>query len=87
MNAICSRIFKLNLILIATLFIISCDKDSDLVVEYMLSDELSKERLGASVENDYFKTDPTKSVVFNVSTNDTFTDVETTKPTQIFHLR
>jgi hypothetical protein len=82
MNAICSRIFKMNILFIAALLTISCNKDSDLVVEYMLSDELNKERLGASVENDYFKTATNQSVGPDVFANDTFTDLETAKITK-----
>ncbi|MCK5440248.1 MAG: hypothetical protein KAJ23_00010 [Maribacter sp.] len=79
MNAVCSKIFKINLLLITLLLTISCDKESDLLTDYVPFDALNKEQLDEFVADDFFNTDPDQSVVPDGSAKDTFTDLETVK--------
>ncbi len=47
--------FKLIIVLIVVLSTVSCDKESDLLMEYVLSDNLQKEQLDGLVADDFSK--------------------------------
>ncbi len=47
--------FKLIIVLIVVLSTVSCDKESDLLMEYVLSDNLQKEQLDGLVVDDFSK--------------------------------
>ncbi len=47
--------FKLIIVLIVVLSTVSCDKKSDLLMEYVLSDNLQKEQLDGLVADDFSK--------------------------------
>jgi len=52
-----SNFFKISIVLIVVLSAVSCDKKSDLVMEYVLSDNLQNEKLDRFVVDDSSKTD------------------------------
>ena len=74
MKVVCSKIFKMNIILIAVLLAISYDKKSDLLVEYVLSENLHKEKLDGFAVDDFSKTNNDQGAVLDVLTNDIYTD-------------
>ncbi len=47
--------FKLIIVLIVVVSTVSCDKESDLLMEYVLSDNLQKEQLDGLVADDFSK--------------------------------
>lgn len=47
--------FKLIIVLIVVLSTVSCDKKSDLLMEYVLSDNLQKEQLDGLVADDFLR--------------------------------
>ena len=65
----------------------SCSKDTDLLVDYIVSDFQEARLIGNLAINDNFVVDSQKSIVLDVLANDTFTDsdkvkiVETSQPT------
>lgn len=74
MNVTFSNFFKLIIVLIVVISTVSCDKESDLVVEYVLSDNLQKEKLDGSVVDDFSKTNTDQREVINVQANDVYSD-------------
>ncbi len=74
MKVTCSKIFKMSIILIAVLLTISCDKKSDLLVEYVLSDNLQNEKLDGFAVDDSSKTDPDQRAVLDALANDIYAD-------------
>ena len=74
MIVICSKIFKMNIILIAVLLAISCDKESDLLVDYVHSDNLHKEKLDGFAVEDFSKTDTDQRAVLDALANDIYID-------------
>ena len=74
MKVICSKIFKMNIILITVLLAISCDKKSDVLVEYVLSENLHEEKLDGFAIDDFSKTNKDQEVVLHLLTNDIYTD-------------
>ena len=74
MKVICSKIFKMNIIFIAVLLATSCNKKSDLLVEYVLSDDLHKEKLEGFAMDDFSKTNNDQGAVLDLLTNDIYTD-------------
>jgi len=69
-----SKIFKTIIIFSTFLLTISCDKNSDLLAEYVLSENLQNEKLGGFTEDDSSKTDTDQSAVLDALANDLYTD-------------
>lgn len=69
-----SRIFKMNIIFIVVLLTISCDKKSDLLVDYVHSDNLHKEKLNGLAVEDFSKINTYQRVVFDALANDIYRD-------------
>ena len=74
MKVACSRIFKMNIIFIGVLLAISCDKESDLLVDYVHSDNLHKEKLDGLTVEDFSKINTDQRVVFDALANDIYID-------------
>ena len=74
MKVICSKIFKMNIIFIAVLLTISCDKESDLLVDYVHSDNLHKEKLDGLAVEDFSKINTDQSVVIDALENEIYMD-------------
>ena len=74
MKVACSRIFKMNIIFIVVLLAISCDKESDLLVDYVHSDNLHKEKLDGLAVEDFSKINTDQSVVFDAMANEIYID-------------
>lgn len=74
MKVPCSKIFKISIIFIAVISTISCEKNSDLLVEYVLSDNLHEERLDEFVVDDFPKTIIDQREVLDALEDGTFTD-------------
>ncbi len=74
MKVTCSKIFKMSIILIAVLLTISCDKKSDLLVEYVLSDNLQNEKLDGFAVDDSPKPDTDQRAVLDALANDIYAD-------------
>ncbi|MGB5666707.1 MAG: Ig-like domain-containing protein [Maribacter sp.] len=56
--------------------IFSCDKDSDLLVDYVLSEDILSENLDIQIVNDYFTTTSETSIVLDVLSNDSYPELE-----------
>jgi len=69
-----SRIFKMNIIFIVVLLTISCDKESDLLVDYVHSDNLHKEKLDGLAVEDFSKINTDQSVVVDAMANEIYID-------------
>ena len=69
-----SSFFKISFVLIVVLSAISCDKKSDLVMEYVLSDNLHKEKLDGLAVEDFSKINTDQRVVFDALANDIYID-------------
>ncbi len=65
-----SRIFKSIILFIAVLLAFSCDKESDLVMDYVHSDNLHKEKLDGLAVDDFSKINTDQSLVLDVLAND-----------------
>ena len=74
MKVACSRIFKMNIIFIVVLLAISCDKESDLLVDYVHSDNLHKEKLDGLAVEDFSKINTDQRVVFDALAHDIHID-------------
>ena len=74
MKVICSKIFKINIIFIAVLLAISCDKESDLLVDYVHSDNLHKEKLDGLAIEDFSKINTDQRVVIDALANEIYID-------------
>ncbi len=74
MKVASSKIFKINIIFIAVLLAISCDKESDLLVDYVHSDNLHKEKLDGFAVYDFSKINTDQRVVLDVLANDIYLD-------------
>lgn len=69
-----SNFFKISIVLIVVLSAVSCDKKSDLVMEYVLSDNLQNEKLDGFTVDDSSKTDTDQSAVLDALANDIYMD-------------
>ena len=69
-----SNFFKISIVLIVVLSAISCDKKSDLLVEYVLSDNLHKEKLDGFAMDYFSITNNDQGAVLDVLTNEQYTD-------------
>ena len=74
MKVASSKIFKMNIIFIAVLLAISCDKESDLLVDYVSSDNLHKEKLDGLAVDDFSKINTDQKVVLDALANDIYLD-------------
>ena len=74
MKVACSKIFKMNIIFIAVLLAFSCDKESDLLVDYVHSDNLHKEKLDGLAVEDFSKINTDQRVVFDALANEIYID-------------
>ena len=74
MKVACSRIFKMNIIFITVLLAFSCDKESDLLVDYVHSDNLHKEQLDGLAVEDFSKLNTDQSVDFDALVNEIYID-------------
>ncbi len=74
MNVNFSKIFKINIIFLAVILATSCNKKSDLLVEYVLSDDLHKEKLDGLTMDEFSRTNTDQGVVLEVLTNELATD-------------
>jgi hypothetical protein len=87
MNTFPCKIIKLSTLFIAVLLIISCNKDADLLVDYVLTDGVLGQNSGQLAVNDYFETKPNSPIILDVLANDNFSPqdsvriVETSTPT------
>ena len=64
----------MNIIFIVVLLAISCDKESDLLVDYVHSDNLHKEKLDGFAVEDFSKINTDQRVVFDALANDIYID-------------
>ena len=69
-----SNFLKISFVLIVLLSAVSCDKKSDLVMEYVLSDNLQNEKLDGFAIDDSSKTDTDQRAVLDALANDINTD-------------
>ena len=69
-----SRIFKMNILFIAVFLTISCDKESDLLVDYVHSDNLHKEQLEGLAVEDFSKINTDQSVVIDALATEIYID-------------
>jgi len=74
MKVASSKIFKMIIIFIAVLLNISCDKDSDLLVEYVLSDNLQNEKIDGIAADESSKTETDQSAMLDALANEPYTD-------------
>ena len=74
MKVIFSNFFKISIVLIVVLSAVSCDKKSDLVMEYVLSDNLQNEKLDGFTVDDSSKTDTDQRAVLDALANEVYTD-------------
>ena len=74
MNVNFSKIFKINIIFLAVILATSCNKKSDLLVEYVLSDDLHKEKLDVLSMDEFSRTNTDQGAVLEVLTNELATD-------------
>ena len=74
MKVACSKIFKINIIFITVLLAFSCDKESDLLVDYVHSDNLHKEQLDGLAVEDFSKLNTDQSVDFDALVNEIYID-------------
>ena len=74
MKVASSKIFKINIIFIAVLLAISCDKESDLLVDYVHSDNLHKEKLDGLAVEDFSKINTDQRVVIDALANEIYID-------------
>jgi hypothetical protein len=74
MKVASSRIFKMNIIFIVVLLTISCDKESDLLVDYVHSDNLHKEQLDEFAVEDFSRLNTDQSVVVDALANEIYID-------------
>ena len=74
MKVASSRIFKMNIIFIVVLLTISCDKESDLLVDYVHSDNLHKEQLDGLAVEDFSKINTDQRVVVDALANEIYID-------------
>jgi hypothetical protein len=69
-----SNFFKISIVLIVLLSAVSCDKKSDLLVEYVLSDNLQNEKLDGFAVDNSSKTDTDQRAVQDALANDIYAD-------------
>ena len=69
-----SNFFKISIVLIVVLLTISCDKESDLLVDYVHSDNLHKEKLEGLAVEDFSKINTDQSVVIDALANEIYMD-------------
>lgn len=69
-------IFKIAIFIFVVFFSFSCSKDSDLLAEYVLSDDQNAIAIRNFVVNDTYFTSQENSVVLDVLSNDTFNNPE-----------
>ena len=74
MKVASSRIFKMNIIFIVVLLTISCDKESDLLVDYVNSYKLQKEQLDGLAVEDFSNLYTDQREVFDALANEIYTD-------------
>jgi len=74
MKVIFSKIFKINIIFLAVLLATSCNKKSDLLVEYVLSDDLHKEKLDGFAMDEFSRTNTDQGTVLDILVEDSYTD-------------
>ena len=65
MKVICCKIFKINFAFLLIIFTASCNKNSDLIVEYVPSETLQKEELDNLLADDYLNAVPLQSILSN----------------------
>ena len=64
---------------IASILAISCSKDSDLLADYVVADDVISKEIRLYVMDDTFSTIPNSTIVLDVLANDTFTDPDKVK--------
>ena len=69
-----SNFFKISIVLIVVLLAFSCDKESDLVVDYVHSGNLHKEQLDGLAVEDFSNLYTDQSKVFDALANEIYTD-------------
>ncbi len=67
-----TKIIKLSTLFIAILLSFSCNKDADLLTDYVLSDSINAADSAGNVANDHFEVLADRSTIFNVLLNDKF---------------
>ena len=74
MKVIFSKIFKINIIFLAVLLATSCNKKSDLLAEYVLSEDLHKEKLEGFAMDEFSRTNSEQEAVLELLVEDSYSD-------------